>query len=160
MRRLKEKPPVLAKAADLLARQNQSSGKLKEALKRRGYETEEIETAIDKLEKAKYLNDEETCARMFEYFYEEEKLSLRQIYVKLQNRKFPRELIDECIPEDTREREINTAVKALRKKFRTAATNEKMQQFLYSRGFGGSTRYSAIEIFRDENELEEENTDE
>lgn len=141
------KKPVLAQAADLLARQEHSSGKLREKLRRRGYEEIEIDTAIEKLTAAHYLNDEDACQRAFTYLYNEGRLSVRKILLKLSQRGFERELINDCIPEDITEHEVMAAVRALRSKFRLKTPKEKMQQFLYMHGFGGNARRSAIEQY-------------
>lgn len=150
MRRLTEKKPVMVQAADLLARQEHSSRKLKEKLIRRGYTEEETDTAIDKLKAAHYLNDDDACHRAFEYFYNEKRLSVRQICQKLMQRGFEREMIEANIPEDTAEREAETAKKVLRLKFHKAVPWEKQQQYLYTRGFDGSARREAIESFMEE----------
>ena len=140
----------MVQAADLLARQEHSSRKLKEKLIKRGYEESEVDTAISKLEAAHYLNDEDACKRAFAYFYNEGRLSVRQIVQKLVQRGFEREMVTGNIPEETTERETAAALKALRLKFRQGGVWEKMQQYLYTRGFDGTARRMAIEAFREE----------
>ena len=58
---------ALMYAVDLLARQEQSSNKLREKLRRKGYEEEEIEAALLRLEEKHYLNDGDACARQFRF---------------------------------------------------------------------------------------------
>lgn len=146
-RRQKEKKPIMEQAADLLARQEHSTAKLREKLKRRGYEDEEIETAIAKLTAAKYLNDEDACQREFAYFYAENRLSVRKILQKLIQRGFERELVSSCVPEDIAEHEFKAALYTLKHKFRSMVPKEKMQQHLYLHGFCGTARRQAIEQF-------------
>lgn len=148
------KKPVLAKAADLLARQEHSSVRLKEKLLRYGYSGEEIDEAIGKLQAAHYLDDEGACRRGFEYFYRETKFSVRQICQKLAARGFEFEMIRGCIPDNTSERETAAALKWLRSKFLRRTPVEKMQQYLYVHGFGGSIRRDALEQYLAEKQTE------
>ena len=73
----KPKPTALEKAVALLARQEQSSAKLREKLRQRDYAPEEIDAAIARLEERHYLNDEEACARQYQKLYEETGMSVR-----------------------------------------------------------------------------------
>nr|MBO6295723.1 RecX family transcriptional regulator [Schwartzia sp. (in: firmicutes)] len=82
----KPKPTALGKAVELLARQEQSSARLKEKLRQRDYGTEAIDAAIARLEERHYLNDEESCARQSQQLYEESGMSVRQIEQKLLTR--------------------------------------------------------------------------
>ena len=159
MQRQIVKKPIMVQAADLLARQEHSSAKLKEKLRRRGYEESDIDTAIEKLIKARYLNDEDACRRAFEYFYNAKRLSVRSILQKLQQRGFSRELANSFVPEDISEHELEAAVNSLQRKYRSSVPTEKMQQFLYMHGFSGGIRRQAIEQFAEElqTELEKEN---
>ncbi|MBQ7705314.1 MAG: regulatory protein RecX [Selenomonadaceae bacterium] len=131
---------ALQRAADLLARQEQSEKVLRKKLLLRKYETEEIDAAIDKLKKYKYLNDEETCANMFENLYAEERLSVKQICLKLIQRGYDSDFIQNLIPADTYQHEYNAALKIAVKKF--AGNNsadlkfkQKFWQHLASKGF-------------------------
>ena len=79
MRTPKRKPPALEKAVELLAAQEHSEARLRWKLTRRGYDGEEIDTAVDRLRSRRYLDDEAACAREFAHLYEESTMSLRQI---------------------------------------------------------------------------------
>ena len=92
-RKPRAKKTALMYAVDLLARQEQSSAKLREKLLRKGYAEEETEAAIARLIEKHYLNDADACARQFAYLYNESRSSVRQIVVKLLQRGFPSEQI-------------------------------------------------------------------
>ena len=148
----KPKPTALEKAVALLAMQEQSSAKLREKLRQRDYASEEIDTAIARLEERHYLNDEESCARQYQKLYEESGMSVRQIEQKLLSRGFPSSLIRASAPKDDgkNERELNAAIRSLRSRFRAAAPRAKMKQFLYRRGFSYGICDSATAAFGEE----------
>ena len=149
----KPKPTALEKAVELLARQEQSSARLREKLRQRDYEAEEIDAAIARLEERHYLNDEESCARQYQKLYEESGMSVRQIEQKLLTRGFPSSLVRASAPKDEggEERELNAALRSLRSRFRAAALRAKMKQFLYRRGFSYGICDSATSAFLEEN---------
>lgn len=102
----------------------------------RNYDAQEVDEAIDKLKKYNYLDDEEICRRQFENFYADGKLSLRQILIKLIQRGFDKNFIEQLIPEDFEEHERLTAEKLLAKKFAGEKFDRiKAWQFLTARGF-------------------------
>jgi len=131
------KKTALQKATDLLARQDQSSTVLRRKLLARKYDAQEVDEAIDKLQKYNYLNDEELCRHQFENFYSEGKLSLRQILTKLIQRGFNKNFIEQLIPDDFEEHERLVAANLLVKKFpRDENFNpSKAWQFLSAKGF-------------------------
>ena len=149
----KPKPTALEKAVELLARQEQSSTRLREKLRQRDYEAEEIDAAIARLEERHYLNDEESCARQYQKLYEESGMSVRQIEQKLLTRGFPSSLVRASAPKDEgrEKRELNAALRSLRSRFRAAALRAKMKQFLYRRGFSYGICDSATSAFLEEN---------
>jgi regulatory protein len=150
--RQKSKKTALVQAVDLLARQEHSIHKLKEKLEQRGYGAEEIEAAIVRLQERHYLDDEAVCNRQFRYFYEESRLSVRQICAKLMQRGFDSTLVKSCVPQDSFERERQAALRCLHIKFKPEADREKMLQHLYGRGFDSHAIRAAVEEFLVENE--------
>ena len=131
---------ALMKATDLLARQEQSEKILRQKLLARKYDGAEVDDAINKLKKYNYLNDEETCARLFEILYGEEKLSVKQICVKLQQRGYDSNFIESLIPAETYEHEYNAALKIATKKFGGKVSTDikfkqKIWQHLAAKGF-------------------------
>lgn len=148
----KPKPTALEKAVELLARQEHSSARLREKLRRRDYAPEEIDAAIARLEERHYLNDEESCARQYQKLYEESGMSVRQIEQKLLTRGFPSSLVRVSAPKDEgrEERELSAAIRSLCSRFRAAAPRAKMKQFLYRRGFSYGICDSATSAFLEE----------
>ena len=147
MRQPKTKKTALVQAVDLLARQEQSTNKLREKLQQRGYAGDEIEAAIQRLEERHYLDDADACARQFQFLYEESRQSVRQICAKLMQRGFESSLVRECVPRDIYEREKKAAMRCLSLKFRPSAEEQKMMQHLYRKGFDSSTIRAAVEEF-------------
>jgi regulatory protein len=137
------------KATDLLANQEQSSTILRQKLLARRYDAAEVDDALAKLKKYNYLDDDAACRQQFENFYAEGKLSVRQIVVKLIQRGFDQNFIEQLIPADVDEHERLAASRALDKKFSRSEFNRaKAWQFLSSRGFDGDVISSAVENFQ------------
>lgn len=128
---MKENKTALMKATDLLAISEQSSKNLRKKLLARKYEEKEVDEAIEKLKKYKYLNDEEFCKRQFEILYSEEKLSVKQICVKLIQKGFDSELVKKFIPEDIYEHELNAAENSLQKKFRPQTFDDSKELYKF-----------------------------
>ena len=146
---IKQKKSALQKATDLLAHQEQSSTTLRMKLLARKYDASEVDEALAKLQKYNYLNDEETCRRQFENLYSEGKLSVRQILVKLIQRGFDKNFIEQLIPDNSDEHDRLAAEKLLAKKFSRDKNFDKAKawQFLSARGFDGEIISSAVENF-------------
>ena len=162
MKTEKRKPSALEKAVELLAAQEQSERRLREKLLRRGYEAEEVDAVIVRLQERHYLDDEAACGRAFRRLYEESSMSVRQIGQKLYAKGYSPELIRASLPEDddrgAREREA--ARRALRSRFHAAAPRAKMKQYLYRRGFSYGICDTATDLFLEENpEFKMEETD-
>ena len=146
---IKEKKSALQKATDLLARQEQSSVLLRQKLLARKYDAAEVDDALAKLKQHNYLNDEEICRRQFEILYADGKLSVRQIVVKLIQRGFEKNFVEQLIPEDSDEHERLAAEKLPAKKFSRGKNFDgaKAWQFLTMRGFDGAIISSVVEKF-------------
>lgn len=150
---MKIKKSALMKAADLLAYREHSEAELRQKLLARRYEPAEVDETIDKLKRHNYLDDEELCRQQFENFWADGRLSVRQIVVKLIQRGFDKNFIDELIPADRDEHELNAATLALTKKFTSRDDKNfraKAWQFLSGRGFDGDTISIALENFSEE----------
>ena len=140
----KAEKTALIYAVDLLARQEQSTARLREKLARKGYPEEEIDAAIEKLEAKHILDDAGACEHQFNFLYNESSRSVRQIVVKLQQRGFERSMIRDCIPDDTYEREKEAAMRVLSLKFKPSADRQKMLASLYRSGFDSSALQAAV----------------
>lgn len=153
---MKQNKTALMKAAELLARQEQSSKTLKRKLLAKKYSESETDAAISTLQERNYLNDEESCRRQFEILYSEEKLSVRQICQKLIQRGFDSEFVKNLIPVDFEERDKKIAEKILEKKFRAINFDEmnaqeifkaknKIYQHLTAKGFNSEIISAVLE---------------
>ena len=149
--------PALVYAVDLLARQDYSEKRLREKLTAKGYEDEEIEAAVLRLQEKHYLNDEESCGRRFRYLYTESSYSVRQICVKLMERGYASRLVKSCIPEDREEvsqREYTAALRVLESKYRRSQDKQKLLAAMFRRGFPSSSVYQAVNDFLTDDEEE------
>ncbi|MBQ9442322.1 MAG: regulatory protein RecX [Selenomonadaceae bacterium] len=149
---------ALMKAAELLARREQSSKNLRQKLLSKKYSESETDAAIKTLQERNYLNDEETCARQFEILYSEEKFSVRQICMKLIQRGFDSSFVKNLIPADSDSHDKKVAEKILEKKIRTInfdeldakeifKTKSKLYQNLAAKGFNSEVISAAMENF-------------
>ena len=138
---------ALVTAVDYLARQAHSEKKLREKLQRKGFPQEEIDAAIERLIERKYLDDADLCAQQFMYLYNESRYSVRQIFVKLMQRGFDKELIRSAVPPDTAEREAAAAERVLAMKFKPTDKKQKMMATLYQKGFSVDTAHAAVRNF-------------
>lgn len=154
----KQNKTALMKAAELLARREQSSKILRQKLLSKKYPEAEADAAIKILQDRNYLNDEESCRRQFEIFYSEEKLSVKQICMKLIQRGFDSDFVKNLIPADSDKHDKKIAEKILEKKIRTINFHEldakeflkaknKLYQNLAAKGFSSEIIFAAMENF-------------
>ena len=154
----KQNKTALMKAAELLARREQSSKILRQKLLSKKYPETEADAAIKILQDRNYLNDEESCRRQFEIFYSEEKLSVKQICLKLIQRGFDSDFVKNLIPADSGKHDKKIAAKILEKKIRTINFHEldakeilkaknKLYQNLAAKGFSSEIIFAAMENF-------------
>ena len=80
--RTKTEKTALMKAVDLLARAEHSTAHLARKLLQRGYDEEEVRSALATLAERGYLDDTEACRHQFTFLYEESRQSVRQIQAK------------------------------------------------------------------------------
>ena len=138
---------ALMTAVDYLARQAHSEKKLREKLERKGFPSDEIDTAIAHLIACRYLDDADLCMQQFMYLYNETRSSVRQICAKLMQRGFDHDLVWSVVPEDTYERETATAECVLAMKFKPTDKYQKMMANLYQKGFSVDVSHAAVRNF-------------
>lgn len=134
-------------AVEMLSRAEYSKSRLSYKLLKKGYEEEEIESTIERLEELRYLNDKDAVKTQFDFLYEESRRSVREIKYKLLRKGFAAEDIDGALPENSEEREVKAALKALRIKYRRKKEPDIMRGYLYRHGFSTSVCYMAVEKF-------------
>ena len=144
----KQNKTALMKAAELLARREQSSKILRQKLLSKKYPEAEADAAIKILQDRNYLNDEESCRR----------LSVKQICMKLIQRGFDSDFVKNLIPADSDKHDKKIAEKILEKKIRTINFHEldakeflkaknKLYQNLAAKGFSSEIIFAAMENF-------------
>lgn len=134
-------------AVDMLSRAEYSKNRLMAKLARKGYEEEEIESAIQRLEELRYLNDGEAVKSQFKFLYDESKNSVREIKYKLLRKGFSAEDVESAAEDADEERELTAALKALRIKYRKKKEPDKMRGYLYRHGFTSGVCYAAVNEF-------------
>ena len=151
-KRRKSNKTALVYATDLLALQDYSETRLRQKLIDREYPEDEINDAIDKLKKYKFVDDERTCSSRFEMMYNSNRYSTRNICFKLSQLGFDEQLIRSCKPEDYSTHDEIVAEKLLRSKFKTMPDdNKKLWTFLSAKGFDYSIVSSAVNKFKNDN---------
>ena len=153
--RTKIEKTALMKAVDLLARAEHSTAHLARKLLQRGYDEEEVRSALVTLAERGYLDDTEACRHQFTFLYEESRQSVRQIQAKLMQKGFSSALIAECVPDDTFEREKEAARRCLDVHFKKSAAEQKMLQHLYRRGFSTAVCRAAVAAFAEDEDEED-----
>lgn len=147
-------PPkkILVYAGELLSRSSHSTQKLREKLLKKGYPEEEVTAAIEKLTHANYLDDEKLAQRTLTVLLAEKKQSLRYIIEKLYRNKIPKDIIMKALEnqENIEEREIETALKMLQKKYQDQLDIKKSKAYLYQKGFTITTIEKAITLYHQE----------
>lgn len=145
-----------AKAMDLLARSDQSIRRLTEKLQHREYSEEEIQETMAWLEAQGFIKEAEGCQRRAEFLYHNSSYSLRQIKVKLRQQGYEGDMVEEFLPEDSDERERETALKVIRRKYKPGTDKRKMYQHLCQKGFGYDVARYAVETLAEEWEMAED----
>ncbi len=142
---------ALVYAVDLLAARPHSVKQLYDKLKRRGYEDEEINEAIERLLKRHYLDDTDLCQRQYQAYINEGKRSFQMIKYKLKEKGFNHADIENALAEtdvDIIEYEYRVCLKLLQGHFRVStAERQKCQAYLYRKGFSSSAIFSAVDDF-------------
>ena len=148
----KSNKTALVYATDLLALQDYSESRLRQKLVDREYSEDEINDAIEKLKKYKFIDDERACSSRFEMMYNSNRYSTRNICFKLLQLGFDEQLIKSCKPEDYSTHDEIVAEKLLKSKFKTMPDdNKKLWTFLSTKGFDYSIVSSVINKFKNEN---------
>lgn len=151
---LNKRPPVktaLVYAVDLLAARPYSTKQLSDKLRRRGYEAEEIDEAINRLTARHYLDDTDLCQRQCRLYLSEQRRSLQAVKYKLREKGFSGEDIENALADtdiDPDSYEYNVCFRLLQGHFRpSAADRQKCMAYLYRKGFNSSPIRAAVDDF-------------
>ena len=141
----------LRKSGALLAQRDYTCERLREKLLAGGFEEEIVETTLERLRKAGYLNDER-YARNFIQTHWDDRSRLR-IRMDLENRGVPSEIASRVLEEESEERGEEAEIRQIRKLMMkrcfdplTATWDErgKIQAFLYRKGYSASSVRAAM----------------
>ena len=151
----------LRKCGVLLAQRDYTCSRLREKLLSGGFEEEVVESVLEELREANYLNDERYAQNYVQAHWEDR--SRLRIRMDLESRGVPSEIISEVIGAEIQERgsgaEIRQIIKLMRKRGfdpqnATWEEKNKMQAFLYRKGYGQSSVRTAMNAVMDAESLD------
>jgi len=129
-------PPCRHKAMDLLARRPHFRRELERKLHQRGYDHEEVDTTLDRLEEQGLLDDAKTASGFVAHRLEREPYGRRRLLAELVRRgageDVARQAVDAQTDDDDRDLARAAAERHLR---RGGTTPEKLARYLERRGF-------------------------
>ncbi len=125
----------------MLARRSLSEGEVAFRLMRKGHPESEVLPVLARLRDLRLLDDAALCRQLVRSYREGRMYGPAKIAWKLASRRFPRDLVEESLREDSSpERVADAAAQALRKKYRGGIPTgreaaAKAYRFLAGRGF-------------------------
>jgi SOS response regulatory protein OraA/RecX len=139
---------------NILARQDYSSGILRQKALQKGYETELIEKIIQHFQEIKYIDDLRYAENLTEMYLGTK--GLQYIQQKLTLKKIPREIIQQILEENSENNEPDeNFIRRLRSRYKFYSPSEldpktknKMLQFIVRQGF--SRPFEILKSMEDE----------
>ncbi|WP_376746803.1 regulatory protein RecX [Anaerospora hongkongensis] len=144
---------ALQDAVKMLAGRSLSEKELREKLKRKGWDEQEVAAALHKLRLRGYVNDEALCRQLFASYAGSKRHGVKYILAKLKSRGLDLSLIQDDIADYNYQDEYSRALALAQRKFagQTELVKHKMARFLLARGFADSTVVKVInEITRED----------
>lgn len=149
LRREDEVRQAKEKAMDCLSAAAQTSGMLREKLRRR-YSEEAVEVAVCRMEELGLINDLDYSRRFAADAVNLRYYPKRRIAAELQRKGVSEEILSEVLAEITEETEIKTACRLLEKQYREKLCDrrerDKVKAALQRRGFGCETIRAAVNL--------------
>lgn len=149
LRREDEVRQAKEKAMDCLSAAAQTSGMLREKLRRR-YSEEAVEVAVCRMEELGLINDLDYSRRFAADAVNLRYYPKRRIAAELQRKGVSEEILSEVLAEITEETEIKTASRLLEKQYREKLCGrrerDKVKAALQRRGFGCETIRAAVNL--------------
>lgn len=149
LRREDEVRQAKEKAMDCLSAAAQTSGMLREKLRRR-YSEEAVEVAVCRMEELGLINDLDYSRRFAADAVNLRYYPKRRIAAELQRKGVSEEILSEVLAEITEETEIKTASRLLEKQYREKLCDrrerDKVKAALQRRGFGCETIRAAVNL--------------
>ncbi len=149
LRREDEVRQAKEKAMDCLSAAAQTSGMLREKLRRR-YSEEAVEAAVCRMEELGLINDLDYSRRFAADAVNLRYYPKRRIAAELQRKGVSEEILSKVLAEITEETEIKTASRLLEKQYREKLCDrrerDKVKAALQRRGFGCETIRAAVNL--------------
>lgn len=149
LRREDEVRQAKEKAMDCLSAAAQTSGMLREKLRRR-YSEEAVEVAVCRMEELGLINDLDYSRRFAADAVNLRYYPKRRIAAELQRKGVSEEILSKVLAEITEETEIKTACRLLEKQYREKLCGrrerDKVKAALQRRGFGCETIRAAVNL--------------
>lgn len=149
LRREDEVRQAKEKAMDCLSAAAQTSGMLREKLRRR-YSEEAVEVAVCRMEELGLINDLDYSRRFAADAVNLRYYPKRRIAAELQRKGVSEEILSKVLAEITEETEIKTASRLLEKQYREKLCDrrerDKVKAALQRRGFGCETIRAAVNL--------------
>jgi len=124
------------RALDLLSRRPRSEWELRDYLKRKDYEQDEIEAIIDKLQKNKYIDDTAFATSWVESRRLLRHVSKRRLWQELKQKRIADEVISEVLSQDeTTESDTLKALIAKKRSQTRYRDDQKLIAYLSRQGF-------------------------
>lgn len=122
---------------DLLARRPHFRAELRAKLRQRGFDDDEVESALDNLTEQRLLDDARTAREFVEFRLQREPVGKRRLLAELARKGAPeeaaRDAVDEATEDDDREAALQAAERWLMRT--TTVSREKLARHLQRRGF-------------------------
>lgn len=130
---------------DLIARRPRSEGEIRDYLKRKKYEGEEIEKILNALSIKGHIDDKDFARRWIESRRLLKSTSRRKLQLELRQKKVNNEIIDKVMSEDETD-EVETIKELIAKKRSSTRYRDqkKLMQFLARQGFNYSDIKQAL----------------
>lgn len=148
-----KKKECLRKCGILLAQRDYTCSRLREKLKAAGFEEDIIESVLESLLEAHYIDDERYARNYVQSQWENR--SRMRIRMDLESRGVPSDVIAEVMRSESEERGTEAEIRQIRKLMKkrgfdplSASYDEKnkMRAFLYRKGYDGSCVRAAMDV--------------
>lgn len=130
---------------DLIARRPRSEGEIRDYLRRKKYQDEEIKKIVNVLNKKGYINDEDFARRWVENRRLLKPISKRRLRLELKQKKVSEDIISSVLEQDeTDESQVLKELIAKKRRQSRYQDDQKLMQFLIRQGFDYSDIKSTI----------------
>lgn len=138
-------------AIKILKFRTYSQQELEQKLLKQGYEEATVKDTVEYATKRGYLNDTALCDMLLEQYSDNNKYSLKEIYLRLKRRGLPSNLINEKLSSWDADHEYHAALKLVTKSFdnNDFQDRHKIVRRLANKGYKAATVRKVLEYLRD-----------